>query len=544
MAFVGSRFEVNGASNVITSSDSSTLVLSASNLYLTSSNLRMTGSLFVTGNMKIRGFTSDPVIDTVCSGAGNLPIRIRSAAGNVNEPSAQVGMDFGFSDSYRVTFAVAATGIGSPYENSSYFYSVGMSNGIRFITSVATQPIELWPGSAGRSLRALAGGHVAIGGASSINGGVTGSKLYVGSATAGAEAWLGIGDPNGYSWRIGRDNAASGDLRIRQVDSSETVTSDNVLRLYSSNGNISIGGLTAATAKFHLPSGTTVASSAPLKFTSGSNLATPENGAVEFDGSLYVTSGSTRKTVLTTLMTFANSTTDTLTYITGTKSSKGTSTRGTTVIAGDLVVSGSLFGSVGPFGTSTQLNLIGDKLTISTGTLSGIGATGGSDVIFYVSGTNGGKGTSGTSVFTGDLVVSGVTYFGSDVQVTGTLKPQAVALNVVTPTTNSIGTSPNTKGFITSSLSLGNIFRIVITDNTGTFNAPINAIDGQQATWIIKQDSTGTRLGQWSSGSGGFAWPGGVAPVLSTSASATDLVTAQYDGTASKWLATFAKGFV
>ena len=58
--------------------------------------------------------------------------------------------------------------------------------------------------------------------------------------------------------------------------------------------NIGIG-LTTPTARLQLAAGTTTAASAPLKFTSGSLLATPESGSVEFDGnSLYFTSGSTR----------------------------------------------------------------------------------------------------------------------------------------------------------------------------------------------------------------------------------------------------------
>ena len=48
--------------------------------------------------------------------------------------------------------------------------------------------------------------------------------------------------------------------------------------------------------------GTSSAGTAPLKFTSGTSLSTPENGAVEYDGTNYfVTSGSTRYTLAKTL---------------------------------------------------------------------------------------------------------------------------------------------------------------------------------------------------------------------------------------------------
>jgi len=52
------------------------------------------------------------------------------------------------------------------------------------------------------------------------------------------------------------------------------------------------------TAKAHLSAGSATANTAPLKFTAGTNLATPENGAVEFDGSkLYITIGGTRREI-------------------------------------------------------------------------------------------------------------------------------------------------------------------------------------------------------------------------------------------------------
>ncbi|HTG56442.1 MAG TPA: hypothetical protein VL943_09255, partial [Niabella sp.] len=49
------------------------------------------------------------------------------------------------------------------------------------------------------------------------------------------------------------------------------------------------------TAVLHLKAGTATANTAPLKFTAGTNLTTPEAGAIEFDGThFYGTVGSTR----------------------------------------------------------------------------------------------------------------------------------------------------------------------------------------------------------------------------------------------------------
>ena len=59
-------------------------------------------------------------------------------------------------------------------------------------------------------------------------------------------------------------------------------------------GNIGIGQ-TSPTAVLHLKAGTATASTAPLKFTSGIALTTPEDGAIEYHSShIYATIGSTR----------------------------------------------------------------------------------------------------------------------------------------------------------------------------------------------------------------------------------------------------------
>lgn len=64
---------------------------------------------------------------------------------------------------------------------------------------------------------------------------------------------------------------------------------------------------TINTAQLTIGAGTATASTAPLKFTSGTNLTTPENGAVEFDGTNYfVTSGGIRYTLAKTLTTTAS----------------------------------------------------------------------------------------------------------------------------------------------------------------------------------------------------------------------------------------------
>lgn len=80
-------------------------------------------------------------------------------------------------------------------------------------------------------------------------------------------------------------------------------------QIYSNGGNSAFGGntscgqLTAPTAKIHIGAGTAAAGTAPLKLTSGTNLTTPEAGAIEFGADdLYftITTGAARKEIALT----------------------------------------------------------------------------------------------------------------------------------------------------------------------------------------------------------------------------------------------------
>lgn len=81
------------------------------------------------------------------------------------------------------------------------------------------------------------------------------------------------------------------DIRFRTNNTTKMSISDA--------GKVGIGiGDSSPSAFLHLPAGTATANTAPLKLTAGTNLTTPENGAMEFDGTnLYFTVGGVRKTV-------------------------------------------------------------------------------------------------------------------------------------------------------------------------------------------------------------------------------------------------------
>lgn len=59
-------------------------------------------------------------------------------------------------------------------------------------------------------------------------------------------------------------------------------------RFRISNTGVGVSGIQAPTAKLHIAAGTTAASSAPIKIASGTLMTTPEAGAIEFTGSLFV----------------------------------------------------------------------------------------------------------------------------------------------------------------------------------------------------------------------------------------------------------------
>lgn len=76
-----------------------------------------------------------------------------------------------------------------------------------------------------------------------------------------------------------------------------TTASSQILSL-GGGGNVGISTI-APTARLHLPAGSATAGTAPLKFTTGTNLTTAETGAMEYDGTdLYFTpTGTTRETI-------------------------------------------------------------------------------------------------------------------------------------------------------------------------------------------------------------------------------------------------------
>jgi hypothetical protein len=80
---------------------------------------------------------------------------------------------------------------------------------------------------------------------------------------------------------------------------------------------------------------------------------------------------------------------------------------------------------------------------------------------------------------------------------------------------------------IATDCSLGNFFTVTM-GGSRTFGAPTNMKAGASYIWVIRQDGTGNRVATWNAA---WKFPGGTDAVLTTTASAVDVVTGIYDGT-------------
>jgi hypothetical protein len=119
--------------------------------------------------------------------------------------------------------------------------------------------------------------------------------------------------------------------RAGEITYKYNIDSSNTLNITTTTGDTSYYFLRGnkfgiginATARLHVVGGTATANTAPIKFTAGTNLTTPEAGTIEFDGnSLFFTTGSTRSTILT--------------------NTNPASITGNLVVTGSLLVSGSV----------------------------------------------------------------------------------------------------------------------------------------------------------------------------------------------------------
>jgi hypothetical protein len=195
--------------------------------------------------------TGDVTGGNSSSGSGTLTVK--SGGGSANSSGAPAG------SSGTVTIATgpggAASGGSAPGASGNLFLKTGTGGGNAAPSSTGGNAghIILQPGSGG-------------------------------SGTAGTGA--------GGSTIVRASN--SGDILAVQ-NSAGTTTHLGV----ANNGNVRVGA-PSSTARLHLGAGTSTLP--PLKFTAGTNLTSPQAGAMEFDGSaLFFTAGTIRRTLETSL---------------------------------------------------------------------------------------------------------------------------------------------------------------------------------------------------------------------------------------------------
>jgi parallel beta-helix repeat protein len=118
------------------------------------------------------------------------------------------------------------------------------------------------------------------------------------SVSAGTVALFQSNGAAGFSARIGiiagTTGSAALDFGDKDAQGAGSITWNNSTNKFNITGGPVGIGITP-TALLTLPAGTATAGTAPLKLTAGTNLTSPEAGAVEWDGTkIYVTASSTR----------------------------------------------------------------------------------------------------------------------------------------------------------------------------------------------------------------------------------------------------------
>lgn len=145
-------------------------------------------------------------------------------------------------------------------------------------------------------------------------------------------------------------------------------------------GKLGVG--ISPTAYITLKAGTATANTAPLKLTSGTNLTTPESGAVEFDGTNYfATSSSTRYTLAKTLTATAS-----LDFpSTAASTSSDLTITVTGAALGDVVLLGAPNGSVTANSCYTAFVSATDTVTVRLNNYDSVSATDPASGTFRVS---------------------------------------------------------------------------------------------------------------------------------------------------------------
>lgn len=274
----------------------------------------------------IRTITADPFQIWVNNTTVAVNIPSTGLVGiNAVTPLAQLSVGAGSLTDSNVTIQSSTAGAGTQNylginKNGSYGLLVGFLNSVAgytgsVIRTVTADPFQIWVNNTTVAMQALSTGRIQIGTTTDT----AYAKVKIDSASASIEP-LAMMNSNaaGYAFLHMLDQSAADAAGFGYANSGAAaglaskcyfytvakdffVSTDNTttqhLTVLATNGRVGIK-TAAPTAMLHLPAGTASASTAPLKFTSGTLQTTAEAGAVEFLTDAFygtITTGAARK---------------------------------------------------------------------------------------------------------------------------------------------------------------------------------------------------------------------------------------------------------
>ncbi len=195
--------------------------------------------------------------------------------------------------------------------------------------------------------------------------------------------YLGFSGNTNEAFNLTVNDVATNSLVMNSVASPLFLATSNTARLsIATSGNVGIG-ISNASAKLHLASGTATANTAPLKFTSGTLMSSAQAGAMEYDGfDFYITDGNSIRRTIATATTAG--TLDNISVVSSTggialwpaagnsvtvsaTTASTNSQTGALIVKGGLGVAGNIYSS----GTiMTSSNIQGASITATTGMIT------------------------------------------------------------------------------------------------------------------------------------------------------------------------------
>lgn len=294
-----------GLGNVDNTSDANKPISTATQTAL---NAKGNGTVTSVSALTI-GTNGTDVTSTVATGTTTPVITLNIPTASASNRGALSSTDWstfnskigGSGTSTQLAFFNAGSTITSDsllvWENTSKWLGIGMTPIMKLqVSSSASSPTLpvaqlLRPNGTNVNNKSIGYPYLLIGGAgetatlnvmASIGFGYNYSNIYYPFVEIGSQTTNTSGNLKGDFWIATRPtttNVAATE-RIRVLSSGETGF-----------------GTSAPTAIVQIKAGTATAGTAPLKLTAGTNLTTPENGAIEFDGTnIYITISGVRKT--------------------------------------------------------------------------------------------------------------------------------------------------------------------------------------------------------------------------------------------------------